>query len=55
MNSSDSNIANYGGQIREALRDSLQRSLSPDDVAAYQSARAQWKNMKTIEPLHTAS
>ena len=28
MNSSDSNIANYGGQIREALRDLLQRSLS---------------------------
>ena len=51
MNSSNSNLANYGGQIREALRNSLQRSLSPDDMAAYQGARAQWKNMKTVEPL----
>ena len=50
-NNANSNLANYGGQIREALRDSLQRSLNPDDVAAYQGARAQWKNMKTIEPL----
>jgi hypothetical protein len=50
-NNANSNIANYGGQIREALRDSLQRSLSLDDMSAYQGARAQWKNTKTIEPL----
>ena len=51
LNSSDSNIRNYAGQIREALRDSLTRSLPVEDAAAYQSARTQYKNLKTVQPL----
>ena len=51
LNSSDSNIRNYATQIREALRDSLTSSLSPEDAAAYQLARTQYKNLKTVEPL----
>lgn len=51
LNSSDANIRNYAGQIREALRDSLTRSLSPQEAAAYQEARTQYKNLKTVQPL----
>jgi hypothetical protein len=51
LQSSDANIRNYAGQIRDALRDSLTRSLPEDDAAAYQQARTQYKNLKTIEPL----
>jgi hypothetical protein len=51
LNSSDSNIRNYAGQIQEALRDSLTRSLPVEDAAAYQLARTQYKNLKTVQPL----
>lgn len=54
-NSNNSNISGYASQIKEALRGSLQRSLSGDDLAAYQQARTQWKNMRTIEPLTQAA
>lgn len=50
-NSGNPNIAKYASDTKEALRDSLQRSLSSDDLAAYQQARSQWKVMRTIEPL----
>lgn len=50
-NSKNPNIANYAGDIKDVLRQSLQRSLSGDDALAYQQARTQWKNMKTVEPL----
>lgn len=50
-NSKNPNVANYAGDIKDALRASLQRSLTGDDAAAYQQARTQWKNMKTVEPL----
>lgn len=51
LNSSDANIRNYAAQIKESLRDSLTRSLSPEDAAAYQQARTQYKNLKTVQPL----
>lgn len=50
-NSPNSSIANFAGQIKETLRDSLQGSLSKDDLAAYQNARGQYKALKTVEPL----
>lgn len=50
-NSKNPNISQYAGDIKDALRGSLQRSLTGDDAAAYQQARTQWKNMKTVEPL----
>ncbi len=40
-----------GGQIRDALDESLMRSASPADVAALREARTQYKALKTIEPL----
>jgi hypothetical protein len=48
---SNSNISRPAQQIKDALQDALQRSLSGDDLAAYQKARFQYKNMKTVEPL----
>jgi hypothetical protein len=51
LNSRDSNVANYAGQIKSALQDALTRSLSPEDAAAYTQARYQYKNLKTIEGL----
>jgi hypothetical protein len=51
LRSSDANIRNYATQIRDALRDSLTRSLSPADAAAYQEARTQYKNLMTVRPL----
>src|ERR1700691_1865342 len=51
LNSSDSNIRNYAGQIKGALQSSLSRSLSPEDAAAYQKARYQYKVAKTVQPL----
>lgn len=50
-NSNNSNIRYFAGRIKEALRDSLTQSLAPDDAAAYQLARTQYKNLKTIQPL----
>jgi len=49
--SGNSNIRAYAGQIKEALRDSLTTSLPPDEARAYQLARTQYKNLKTVEPL----
>ena len=51
LNSSDANISNYAGQIKEALGDSLTRSLPADEAQAYQTARTQYLELKTVEPL----
>ena len=51
MNSSDSNVRFYAGQIRDALDDVMERSASPDVLGQLQTARGQYKAMKTIEPL----
>ena len=51
INSRDSNVANFAGQIKGVLQDALSRSLSPQDAQAYSQARLQYKNLKTIEPL----
>jgi hypothetical protein len=51
LGNSNTNISSAAGDIREVLRDALQSSLSPQEAAAYQQARSQWKNMKTVEPL----
>jgi hypothetical protein len=40
-----------GGQIRDTLDDAFQRSASPEDAAALQQARTQYKALKTVEPL----
>ena len=53
INSSNPNIRFFAGKIRSALDDALQNSAVPEDVAALQQARSQWKAMKTVEPLTT--
>lgn len=49
--SSDPFLSNTAGQIREALDSALQRSLGGQDAAAINTARSQYKNLKTIEDL----
>lgn len=39
------------GDLQEALRDAVQQSLSPEDAAAWATARRQYRDLKTIEPL----
>ena len=51
MNSGDPNVAHYAGQIRDALDSALERSANADDLNLLQQTRAQYKAMKTIEPL----
>lgn len=48
VHSSDSNIANYAGQIKSELQDSLSRSLSPEDAANYTNLRGQYKVLKSV-------
>lgn len=51
LNSAAPNVREFAGQIKTALDDALQRSARPEDVAALQNARAQWKALMTVEPL----
>lgn len=39
------------GDLQEALRDAVQNNLSPEDTAAWATARQQYRDLKTIEPL----
>lgn len=39
------------GDLQEALRDAVQKNLSPEDTAAWATARQQYRDLKTIEPL----
>lgn len=38
-------------EVREALRDAMDSSISPQTSQAWQAARRQWRDMKAIEPL----
>lgn len=51
QNSQSSTAANLGKDIRNTLDGMLDRSVSPEDAGALRQARAQWKVMRTIEPL----
>lgn len=51
VESDAANVAYYGAKIKSVLQDALQESLSPEVAEAYKTARFQYKNMKTIEPL----
>lgn len=51
VNNSNPNISYWGGQIKDALDDALQRSAPPDAQDALSQAKLQWRNLKTIEPL----
>lgn len=43
--------AHYLGQIRTALREGMDASVSPGDQAAWQAARGQYRDLKTIRDL----
>ncbi len=50
-----STMAGFGSKIRNALDDALQASATPEDAAALQQARYQYKVAKTVEPLTARS
>lgn len=39
------------GDLQDALREAMQAGMSPQDAQAWAQARAQWRDMRTIEPL----
>lgn len=43
------------GQIRDTLREGMDKSISPQDAAAWSRLRGQYRNMKLIEPLAAKS
>lgn len=43
--------AAYLGDLRGVIRDAMDRSISPADSKAWQTARAQYRNLKTVEDL----
>lgn len=51
--SSDSDVSRFASGLKHAAQDAVQRSATPEDATAYQNARFQYKNLKTIEPLVT--
>lgn len=55
MNSANPNIKNFAGDVRDALDGAFQRSATPDVLDQLQQARAQWKNMRTVEGLAAKS
>lgn len=51
LNSRDSNVKFYAGQVRSALDDAMQASAPPEVQQQLTTARTQYKAMKTIEDL----
>lgn len=47
----DGDRRHYIGQVRNALRDAMERSANPGDAKAWKAARAQYRNLKTVEDL----
>jgi len=39
------------GDLQEALRDAVEANIAPEDAAAWATARQQYRDLKTIEPL----
>ena len=48
--SSDTTLAYHARQLRSTVMDAVNDSLPPSDQEAFQQARQQFRNMKTIEP-----
>ena len=51
IGSTDPTVSAFGMKIRNALDNAFQRSASPEDQAALQQLRGQYRVMKTIQPL----
>jgi hypothetical protein len=50
----DTDVGQLAGNLKDAMRDALQRQATPEDAQAYANARFQYKNLKTVEPLVTS-
>lgn len=55
MQSNDPNVSFYASKIRDALDGTLERSAPADVLGDLQTARSQWKALKTVEPLANKS
>lgn len=51
MQSGDPGRRQVGGWLRDTLDNHFQQAAAPDDAAALQNARSQWKAMRTVQPL----
>lgn len=51
ISSTDPTVAGFGMRIKNVLDDAFQRSASPEDRAALQALRYQYRVMKTVQPL----
>lgn len=51
MQSPNPNIRGAARDIREALDGAMERSAPPDVATDLREARAQWRNLRTVEPL----
>lgn len=47
----DGDKRHYLGRLRDSIRDAMDRSISPTDSKAWQAARKQYRNLKTVEDL----
>lgn len=43
--------ANWLNQVREAVEGAMDRSISPQDAAAWKAVRSKYRDLKTVEPL----
>lgn len=51
VQSGDPGIRNAGRDLRTLVDNHLAQAATPEDLAALQQARAQWKALRTVEPL----
>lgn len=51
MNSSDTELSDTASEIRSHLDNQLEKSVSPDDLAAFKEARRQYRTLKIVQPL----
>lgn len=51
MESNNPNIAHYAGGIKDALDDAMGRSATPEMQTMLQTAKSQYRNLKTIQPI----
>lgn len=47
----NADVSGFAGDLRDALDGALQRHAAPEDLATLQTARQQWKALRTVEPL----
>lgn len=51
MQSKDSNVRYYAGQIHDALSDALAQNATPQEVSDFANTRLQYKNLMTVKGL----